>query len=326
MKYSLGQYDYNGEVVSSWMTSLPKDDIESTLIYIERNPSDDISNNIITYNESFKDVALRLITSTFDLDSTYYCSCAIRKIKTINEEPVTTYKIRLASSENNLIKQNEVQQYIQNINIKNNNSQNEWEIIDFIFTPQSEIFNTILFQMSRNANEYAQDTIPQIIFLECSKINNLKRVATSAINTSPPIKNFSYLKIGVQSTPGLRMIINHEEIYVGRTGVYELKNPDIKIESIGMVNQANSWKDIKTDILIDIKKIIETLNNFILSVSESDFNKDKKTSYLIIKNNGEMIINNDINNEYCYYKRTQNNRNFHRFTLDYIYEEPEVKK
>ena len=118
-----------------------------------------------------------------------------------------------------------------------------------------------------------------------SEIQNLKNINE--------IDNFLYRKIGVQSRPGLRMLINSEEIRVGRTGVYELKNSDIKIESIGMIQMAQEWKFTETENLKieDIKTQLQELTD--------DYINDTKFNYI------EKVIP---------------DREFYSFVLDYICE------
>lgn len=314
MKYFLGQYSHNGDEVASWVSSIPSNNLEVDLIYTSKN-TDEIN---LTYMNSFQNIGLKLKNNEkFNMNTTYYCRFAILLDSDINDSNLyKELQIRLVSSENNKIKENEVQQYIKTIKEKKDN---QWKIVDFIFTPQTGIFNTILFVLSRG--NYNHTEIPKIIFLECSTVNNLKKVNN---NSSSVIKDAPYIKIGVQSIPHLRMMINNEEIYTGKSGIYELKNSDIKIESIGFINHANYWNllnpkdNITTESDEDILQKLK--ESFIFSVSQSEYENGAKTSYLI-ENNGIISINNDSDNEYTYYKRVLNNRKFHNFTLDYIYEE-----
>lgn len=92
-----------------------------------------------------------------------------------------------------------------------------WVDVEFIFTPAGE-FDTILFELERNQDDYSGTTqrYAHIMYLELSVINNEVLEGNVAV------------KLGVQSKSGLLMCINGQEIRIGRTGIYELRNGVVK--------------------------------------------------------------------------------------------------
>ena len=109
-----------------------------------------------------------------------------------------------------------------------------WVDFEIVFNPLvTDTFNTLLFSLSRNISDYSGNgfRFPMIVYQEFSIIGNL---ITNVF--SVPVN--SLLKIGVQSRPGLVMCINGEEIHVGRTGIYEVKNGVVKVSFFGVVSGA----------------------------------------------------------------------------------------
>lgn len=258
MEYILNQYDYDGQSEKSWVNPITN----ASLVLLKG--SGELEN-------VSKRVAIRY-DSNFTQNHTYYCMCYI-----YNDSNIKEIKIKLKSSES------ENEQYITTININPRAS----KLIDFVFTPQDTIFDHIVFDVvfSSASGNVNYSFIPQITALELSEVLNLQSI--DVLNAGP------YRKIGVQSTPNVRMIINNEEIKIGRTGIYELKNPDVKIEFFGMVEKAQKWGEDDIDIIIN--KI-----------------KDNKNPY----QNGI-----EIDETYNYLSQVNAERVFSSFTLDYIYEQ-----
>ena len=332
--YILGQYDHQGEKTpSNWMSSLYKQgdfDIKPTLLYTPNLTNESallINAGASVYESSFKNVGLRIFSvnsqlykPNFQKDITYYCRCAIRKEKHhATFFASQQYQIKLVSSEaedDHYIAKEQMQQYVKTVTVINSNPsqarqiEDEWDIIDFIFTPQASGFDTLLFYLMRTENDYKiENRISRIVFLECSRINSLKDITPEGFS-NVTIHNQPYLKIGVQAAPGLRMVINNEEIYVGRTGIYELKNSDIKIGPIGFVTSAEQWSNVG-----DFTAIKNALKNF------KEDTDSTGTGYFVTDSKGNKVLNVNNDNDYCYYRYVINARHFPSFTLDYIYEE-----
>lgn len=223
MAYILGQYNHNKEKQKNWIQCLKKENCQFTMVYSKAG-----QDNLIP----FEDTALQLVASSngknnvFILGQTYYCHCKIRR-----EQEHQKITMKLINFINNDIDANEedenYEQYIKIINIQEGNGQ--WVDIQFTFTPQGNDFNTILFNLARTNSDYVSTPRKtMVICLELGVINNITDIF-------PVNEGRLLLKIGVQSRPGLRMVINREEIYTGRTGVYEIKDGEIKINFISMI-------------------------------------------------------------------------------------------
>lgn len=359
-KYVLSQYDYDGSPKESWIQSESAVGIQTLkpvtiLTYKEQEDSILGANYDYTYENTFKDIALELIpistdssnttTKFFIPNQTYYCRCAIKKIPYTKENSTTSksqvYTVKLVRLDDEFveenggpakkIKENELQQYVKTITVSNplkDSGIDEWEIVDFVFTPNQGEFNALVFIMSRGYYDYATSSsdydndqgavtgrIPYIVFLECSRVIDLKTVQEDGKNI---LHTGKYKKIGVQSTPSFRMVINNEEIYTGRTGVYELKNQNVSIGSFSVVTPAQKW--IFKGIEKSYNEILEELSHFQESLTEAEYNTTKSPCYYIIKENGNKYVNDDDENRYSYYNQAQNKRTFPYFTLDYIYE------
>ena len=111
-----------------------------------------------------------------------------------------------------------------NIEEEQNNREENWVDIEFIFTPQFK-FTHLVFLLQRTSNDFSSNFNnggrPAIIaYQEISKINNV--ISNDQVLDVPP--KTGLIKIGIQSRPGLLMCINGEEIRISRIGIYELKN------------------------------------------------------------------------------------------------------
>ena len=285
MEYILNQYYYFGNEDKKWITPIDNVNIELT-----KNDIFNIVQNITLKNNN-----------NFENNSTYYGVCYI--YNNTDSPKVINIKLKYNNDEQQY-NTDKIYQYITTITIP----KNKWQLIDFTFTPQDQGCSSIVFEVDftkMQQNDYAQFSyIPIIIPLELSIINNLREKDNEKekIHDSNDEKLITgpYRKIGVQSKPGFRMIINNEEIMVGRTGVYELKNPDIQIQSFGVIQMAQFWEEDK-----DIENIKQEI--------ETGFSENQ---YFIIENDN-VVINND---KYNYISKVKKERLFNGFTLDYIYE------
>lgn len=99
-------------------------------------------------------------------------------------------------------------------------SVSEWADIEFIFTPAAD-FDAIVFELARTVDSVT----PIIVYQELSSIGNI-------------LGGDIAVKIGVQSKPGLLMCINGQEIRIGRSGIYELRNGIVKGTQFSVVSPA----------------------------------------------------------------------------------------
>ena len=176
----------------------------------------------------------------------------------------------------------DMEQYIKTIIIAEGDP-HEWVDIEFMFTPISSEFDTILFELARVAEDYrVEKRYPVIIYEELSEINN---IITSKIKSGAKL-----IKIGVQSRPVLLMCINGEEIRSSRTGIYELRDNVIPVTFFSVARAA-----IESGASID--DYMNSINIF------WDETTDKSTIHSV-----------------CLFN-TEKSRSIDNFSLDYIYNE-----
>ena len=239
MAYILGQYNHNKDNQKDWL-QLIKNDYEIVPVLTQSN----LENSI-----PFEDVGfcLKGTDASFILGQTYYCHCKIKR----QSEPqkITLKLINFAGNDAHNDEEESYEQYIKIINIQEGIDQ--WTDVEFIFTPQGNDFNTILFNLTRTSSDYTGVSRKMTIaFLEVSVVNNIQDIF-------PANEGRLLLKIGIQSRPGLKMAINREEIYIGRTGIYEIKNGEIKINFISFTTPSTNKTD---EELINIDKSISFLD------------------------------------------------------------------
>lgn len=111
---------------------------------------------------------------------------------------------------------------------------------DIVFTPNST-YNLIVFVLARTTEDYnviensQHGRIMDIIVNE----NNIY-LMTNIIDTLASTYGLTELiRIGVQGPTGLMMSINGEQIKVGKTGIYELNDVNIKITYLGFALKEN---------------------------------------------------------------------------------------
>lgn len=264
MAYILGQFNHkqDGNSTIKCMTSIGG----ATASYVKPETTEEGSNNLQQYG----DVELKF--DNFLINGvTYYCHCKIKKISTEQN-----FTIRLKTTDTSELNK---EQFIKNIKIFDNNANNDWVDVQFTFTAQDSVFNIIAFNLLRTSIDSGNERKPFIVFLEFCEVNNIIKTILNKESNLPLIK------MGIQSRPGLKMIINQEEIFIGRTGVYEIKNGEVKIGFLSFVNFA-------------IDKTTEELDEMV---------KDE---------DGQRVVSIISNN-----KEIDESRTFESFTLDYIYEE-----
>lgn len=157
----------------------------------------------------------------------------------------------IESSQEGIVEQNKEdakEQYIKTITI-NGGNKNSFVDVEFMFNPL-ETFNCITFELQRTVQDYTGGMrYPKIIYEELSSMNNL---IGSRMGISEGVK---FIKLGVQSVPGLLMCINSEEIRNSRTGIFEIKNGIMTVSFFCVMNAANEtstrMKDYITELSID---------------------------------------------------------------------------
>lgn len=111
---------------------------------------------------------------------------------------------------------------------------------DIVFTPNA-IYNLIVFVLSRTTEDYniiENSQYGRIMDITVNE-NNIY-LMTNIIDTLASTYGLTELiRIGVQGPTGLMMSINGEQIKVGKTGIYELNDVNIKITYLGFALKEN---------------------------------------------------------------------------------------
>ena len=334
MSYILNQFYHSGEQEKTWLASLANLKIHTSLLFSKKGSENDITEDTnLTYQNSFKNICFYLGQSaqensaTFIADKTYYCRFLIEKdIVQSGTNPYYTQEdyqefviklVNVIGDDNaKIVDKSKNEQYIKTISVYNRlESDSRWQYVDFTFTPQNSNFNAIFFHMSRATEDFYNERIPRIVLLEASEVINI--IGASDANVAASTES-TLLKMGIQSAPGLRMIINHEEIYVGRTGVYEIKNKNIKVGNISFIAPVKYYENINNILNnIDSTKNLDAFS----TINENNYFYFTKNKTLGVNNityitNGQTIVN-----FYNLYQQVPSKRKFQSFTLDYIYDD-----
>lgn len=196
-------------------------------------------------------------------------------------------------------------QYLKTITVQSGMN-TEWVDFELIFTPLLQ-FDCILFELQRNieditVKENGVDENGKIIYERVSvRYPVIVYEELSLIKNIIPNKT-NYIKIGVQSHPGLMMCINGEEIHVGRTGTYEVRNGIITVEFFSVVKAA-----------------IEDYNGG-TPLELPDGTRATIEQYLNYLANLAPVETADATNSKCIFRNSKL-RSIDAFTLDYMYEE-----
>lgn len=137
-----------------------------------------------------------------------------------------------------------------------------WYDVYFTFTPFIN-FDTLWFQLSREKMDYSDRTrYPKIIYVELSTMRNI-------LKNDAPISNLfdkmdtGIIKMGIQSRPHLLMFINKEEIRTDRSGIYEIRNSNVLVNSFTVIangkypEQTNPNTGEKYDLILKTMQDID---------------------------------------------------------------------
>ena len=145
-----------------------------------------------------------------------------------------------------LVKRNDTtgkSQFVKKITVAAVGSDPELEFADveFVFTAAAD-FDAIVFELARVAGGVTE---PVIVYQELSSIGNI-------------LGRDIAVKMGIQSKPGLLMCINGQEIRIGRSGIYELRNGVVKGTQFSVISPAEeeSYPNVivKSTCLFDSNK------------------------------------------------------------------------
>lgn len=129
------------------------------------------------------------------------------------------------------------------------NSINQIAIVELAFSPNAT-YNQIVLTLQRTAYDYnyqnQQQTHGRLIKIVTSEVQVAK-----IYNILDFLHIESFRKIGVQGPPGLLMCINGQDIRIGPSGIYEIKN-DYKIVSMGfIIKQSDQTLDKRDYFILD---------------------------------------------------------------------------
>lgn len=287
MSYVLDQYNQKNVEVS---------DLSNTSIYMSsgftgtpRRKKEDEDSGIssealsLFYNECIQ------TDSAMSAGSTFYLHVKIKRL--VSAQRFYLYLTNYSIEESEEAKT----QYVKTIDIQAGDP-NSWADCEVVFSPLID-FDCILFQLQRTIDDYRTATrYPRIVYEELSEVNN---IITSQIGYGTEL-----IKIGVQSHPGLIMCINGEEIKIGRSGIYEIRNGIISVNSFSVLQAAEEDPDGSNPLRTKDGKIA-SLEEYLAEVAaESDITSASATNSRCIFSNSKL-------------------RGMDAFVLDYMYKEGE---
>lgn len=183
-------------------------------------------------------------------------------------------------------------QYIKTIDVQAGR-ETDWVDLELMFSPILS-FDCLLFQLQRTVDDYRVETrYPRIVYEELSLINN-------AITTKVK-SGIKLTKIGVQSHPGLILCINGEEIHIGKSGIYEVRNGIISVDFFSIISAAEEDIDGSNPLRVGSRKV--TLDEYLSSVADE-----------------ETETAEDSTNSKCIFENSKL-RGLDAFVLDYMYKE-----
>ena len=223
MSYKIGQFRKNQIGQNQYMTS-----IDFTV-----NTAKTYLNGVLDQTSYFKDIGISPVSGTFENSKNYFVRLAI-----VKTQQIQNFQIILNNKDD---EQNLEQQFLKSFFVpsKNNNITDvETVMVQIVFNPIVD-FNQLVLKLSRTASDYAKmnkdgnETFAgRIITIDEDKCKCFQIMNILNIDSLRGINEFA--KIGVQGPTGLLMCINGEEIRVGPSGLYEIKN-GYKVNFMGFV-------------------------------------------------------------------------------------------
>lgn len=178
--------------------------------------------------------ALQALDKTGTKSRNYFMRTKIFKKKILNKgsvdvsastQVITVQLVNTSKTTDNV-------QVLQTITVEPGES-SDYAIFDIVIPPNST-YNQIQFVLNRVAYDYnnvnRDGSYGRIVNLEVMKMEELKNIIDYIdTNGTGQIR-----QIGLQSAPGFQMCIDGEQIRVGRSGLYEIKN-GVVIKFIGFI-------------------------------------------------------------------------------------------
>lgn len=277
MAYVLGQYNYN---------KASGGDAFATLITggtVKRfNPSQETTVGGLTFHDE-----CIVIDNGLSANNNYYFH---GKIQCKAQPQIFQVKLLSVEPDGDGVKETSESkdQYLRTITI-GGGEKNEFIDVEFIFSPMVNC-NCILFTLQRESSDYQIEIrYPKILYQELSNIKNIIGITPMGIPNGT-----KFIKIGVQSRPGLMMCINNEEIRNSRSGIFEIKNGVMTVVFFSVVNGVQESGSELSDYITNL-------------VDNIDWNTSDQYSY-------------------CFFDTEKEPREIDSFTLDYLYQERQAQQ
>lgn len=214
--------------------------------------------NVILQNSAntttFTDYVLNLSDDSLSYGNSYYLKIGVKRDE--NTTQIITINLRQnKEGESTSIEDDKNIQVLDTITIPaDDGSVNKTAIIELAFSPNAT-YNQIMLTLQRTASDYTIEndlgTIGRLIEIDetttlVASFFNILNILTDGDNAIQSLK-----KIGVQGPPGLLMCINGQNIRIGPSGIYEIKN-DYKITSIGFaIDKSDTTLDKRNYFILD---------------------------------------------------------------------------
>ena len=305
MNYIVKQHNFAG--------SSDVKDTNQFLTYINGQNEGFITRRIL-YNSSYEECIQ--YNQQFSDSQVYYLHTKIKRLS--SDFTLNILLTKLTDDENEFSSQ-----FLKSVNVKgmpelqvvnqstngiltlSNEEENKWHDVEVIFKPNTNKYDYIVFQMVRTNNSNLG--FPTIIYQELSLVNNYK---TNSIDVGGNVGKV--IKFGIQADPGTVMCINGQEIHVGKSGIYEIRNGIIYLDYFSIV-QAGVENDEKSyaDYLREPTPTSEEFTNVknFQDLLDTLFAKDNNANNM-----------GDYTYSQCLFKHPKT-RSIKAFTIDYIYTE-----
>ena len=198
----------------------------------------DVTNNILGGGDTAINFIDKGIDYAFQAGQNYYVKIKVKRFKNSDQ----TITLRLGYGENSTI---DTYQFIDSFTVFSSSSESDpqYAIIEAIFQANSgyERLNLILNRTNADFSLNLEEEDQSISSFSNSVGRQIKIVAYEICNFTNLINNRRCVKIGIQGPTGMLMCINGEQIRIGPSGIYEIKNGYI-VNFIGVVvkNSTNS--------------------------------------------------------------------------------------
>ena len=189
---------------------------------------------------AFTDFALRLSTG-LQYNNSYYIRLGFRRLET-QQTVIVSLRNQSQTNTNS--------QTLENFKIPAaDNSINQTVIVELAFSPNAA-YDLVMLTLQRTAYDYTVQneygTSGRVLDIDSDEI-----VMAEVYNVLNTLGVNTLNKVGIQGPPGLLMCINGQDIRVGPSGIYEIKN-DYKITSIGfVVRESDQTPDGRDYFILD---------------------------------------------------------------------------